>query len=48
MFNFKKVTYSILVFAADHIDAPTVSGTQSDITDFYAFQSPSNSSKVYY
>jgi hypothetical protein len=37
---------SIYLFAADHIDAPGVTGTSSDITDFYAFQSPENSSNV--
>ena len=31
-----------IVWAADHIDAPGVSNTSSDITDFYAFQSPEN------
>jgi hypothetical protein len=30
------------LIAADHIDAPAVTGTGSDITDFYAFQSPTN------
>lgn len=53
--NFKKLTYSLLslvlvgtiiVFAADHIDAPAVSGTDADITDYYAFQSPSNNSNL--
>ncbi|MEO9884096.1 MAG: DUF4331 family protein [Balneola sp.] len=53
--NFKKLTYSILslvlvgsiiVFAADHIDAPAVRGTQADITDFYAFQSPATNSNM--
>lgn len=28
----------ILIIAADHIDAPSVTGTTSDITDYYAFQ----------
>jgi len=37
------VTYLI---AADHIDAPAVTGKASDITDFYAFESPSNSSNL--
>jgi hypothetical protein len=40
-----------IVFAADHIDAPAVTGpgntsTGSDITDIYAFQSPSDNSKM--
>lgn len=34
------------LIAADHIDAPAVTGTGSDITDFYAFQSPANSSNM--
>lgn len=34
------------LFAADHIDAPAVQGTSSDITDFYAFQSPENNSNL--
>ena len=34
------------LIAADHIDAPAVSGTGSDITDFYAFQSPENANNM--
>ncbi len=34
------------LIAADHIDAPAVTGTGSDITDFYAFQSPANNSNM--
>jgi hypothetical protein len=54
--NFKKITYSVLslvlvgtiiVFAADHIDAPAVSGTKADITDFYAFQGASDDNLVF-
>lgn len=30
-------TVGFLIVAADHIDAPTVAGGNSDITDFYAF-----------
>ncbi|RMA64706.1 DUF4331 family protein [Ulvibacter antarcticus] len=29
---------SVFLIAADHIDAPAVAGTNSDITDFYAFR----------
>lgn len=36
----------IYLIAADHIDAPAVTGSKSDITDFYVFQSPSNSSNM--
>ncbi|MFK7772891.1 MAG: DUF4331 family protein [Saprospiraceae bacterium] len=35
-----------LVWAADHIDAPGVSSTSSDITDYYAFQSPDNNDNM--
>lgn len=40
-----------IVFAADHIDAPSVTGPGStskgnDITDVYAFQSPADNSKM--
>lgn len=37
---------TVYLIASDHIDAPAVMGTGSDITDFYAFQSPSNSSNM--
>ena len=40
-----------ILYAADHIDAPAVTGANSsstgaDITDIYAFQSPSDNSKM--
>jgi hypothetical protein len=40
-----------ILIAADHIDAPAVTGPGStspgnDITDIYAFQSPSDNSKM--
>ena len=31
-----------VLWAADHIEAPAVSGTSADITDYYAFESPEN------
>jgi hypothetical protein len=34
------------LIAADHIDAPAVTGTGSDITDLYAFQSPANANNM--
>lgn len=34
------------LIAADHIDAPSVTGKGSDITDLYAFQSPANNSNM--
>jgi hypothetical protein len=49
-FLFVVVTGGI-IFAADHIDAPAVTGANStstgaDITDIYAFQSPADNSKM--
>ena len=35
-----------VLWAADHIDAPAVAGTSSDITDYYAFQSPQNNDNM--
>lgn len=35
-----------VLWAADHIDAPAVRGTSTDITDYYAFASPANSSNL--
>ena len=37
---------SVYLFAADHIDAPGVASTTSDITDYYAFQSPQTNSNI--
>ncbi|MEO0338682.1 MAG: DUF4331 family protein [Bacteroidota bacterium] len=34
------------LWAADHIDAPSVASTTTDITDFYAFQSPENTDNL--
>jgi len=34
------------LIAADHIDSPAVTGTGSDITDFYVFQSPANANNM--
>jgi len=36
------ISSMFFIFAADHIDAPAVTGTKSDITDLYVFESPSN------
>ena len=36
----------LLTVAADHIDAPAVASTSQDITDFYAFQSPSENDNL--
>ncbi len=35
-----------ILWAADHIDAPSVASTTSDITDYYAFQSPENAGNM--
>lgn len=35
-----------IVWAADHIDAPAVASTSSDITDYYAFQSPEDADNL--
>lgn len=40
------VASGVYLIAADHIDAPAVTGKGSDITDFYAFQSPTTSSNM--
>jgi Domain of unknown function (DUF4331) len=54
-FNFKTLGLALVaivacatsyLIAADHIDAPAVTGTGSDITDFYAFQSPANANNM--
>jgi hypothetical protein len=54
-FNLKVLGVALLVtgisaasylIAADHIDSPAVTGTGSDITDVYAFQSPVNANNM--
>ena len=35
-----------IIYAADHIDAPAVTGQASDITDLYVFQSPATTSNL--
>ncbi len=37
----------LITIAADHIDAPAVSGTSADITDFYAFQGEDTNNLVF-
>ncbi|MDF1696853.1 MAG: DUF4331 family protein [Saprospiraceae bacterium] len=39
--------FGILFMSADHIDAPAVSGSSADITDFYAFQGENASNLVF-
>ncbi|HQW45085.1 MAG TPA: hypothetical protein PLX74_12965, partial [Chitinophagaceae bacterium] len=48
---FGAVLVGSIIYAADHIDAPAVTGPGStspgnDITDIYAFQSPADNSKM--
>jgi hypothetical protein len=38
--------FGLFLISADHIDAPAVTSMSTDITDFYAFQSPENSSNM--
>lgn len=54
-FNLKKISLALVaivacaatyLIAADHIDAPAVTGTGSDITDVYAFQSPADADNI--
>ena len=40
------VSAASYLIAADHIDSPAVTGTGSDITDVYAFQSPANANNM--
>lgn len=40
------MTAGAYLIAADHIDSPDVAGTGSDITDYYAFESPENSDNM--
>ncbi len=35
-----------ILFAADHADSPTITGKTTDITDVYAFQSPTTSTNM--
>lgn len=39
-------TLSLLITSADHIDAPAVTNMPTDITDYYAFSSPSDDTKI--
>lgn len=54
-FNLRKIGVALVavvacaatyLIAADHIDAPAITGTGSDITDVYAFQSPANADNM--
>ncbi|MCT8339835.1 DUF4331 domain-containing protein [Flavobacteriaceae bacterium TK19130] len=41
------VVVAAIFVAADHIDAPAVAGSESDITDFYAFQGQNTDNLVF-
>lgn len=41
------VGLSVFLISADHLDSPSVSGTSSDISDFYAFQGTDNQNFVF-
>ena len=41
------VVAAAIFMAADHIDAPAVEGSESDITDFYAFQGENTNNLVF-
>jgi hypothetical protein len=41
------IILSVFLIAADHIDAPSVAGTSSDIADFYAFQGADTNNLVF-
>lgn len=40
------ILFAISIMSADHIDAPAVTGGSSDITDYYAFQSPTDNNNM--
>lgn len=40
------ILFALSITSADHIDAPAVSGGTSDVTDYYAFQSPSDNNNM--
>lgn len=37
---------AVYIIAADHIDSPAVTGSGSDITDFYSFENPTNEDNI--
>lgn len=40
------ILFALTITSADHIDAPAVTGSSMDITDYYAFQSPSDNNNM--
>lgn len=48
LFGIAAITIAgVISIAADHIDAPAVAGSTSDITDFYAFQGQNTNNLVF-
>jgi len=40
------ILFALSIMSADHIDAPAVTGGTTDITDYYAFQSPTDNNNM--
>ena len=40
------ILFALSITSADHIDAPAVTGSSMDITDYYAFQSPADNNNM--
>ncbi len=40
------ILFALSITSADHIDAPAVTGTTMDITDYFAFESPANNNNM--
>ena len=40
------IVFALSITSADHIDAPAVTGSSMDITDYYAFQSPTDNNNM--
>ncbi len=40
------ILFALSIMSADHIDAPAVTGGTTDVTDYYAFQSPTDNNNM--
>lgn len=40
------ILFALSIMSADHIDAPAVTGSSMDVTDYYAFQSPTDNNNM--
>lgn len=40
------ILFALSIMSADHIDAPAVTGGSMDVTDYYAFQSPTDNNNM--